>query len=176
MIDIIKQKIAKVFVRWQLKDQIYNTRSFTDFFKKSFSFLVLMPENESDFHHSFIALKGLDEERKKATIFTYDYRVSLIPLKYRPQVIEHGISDINNIDLPSQKLISKLKDYNFQVVLDLNRDENIFYSYISNLIDVPIRVGFKKNNSDKFYNFQIVNSENNSELSYENFLNCLKMF
>ncbi|MEO8399070.1 MAG: hypothetical protein ABI550_04545, partial [Ignavibacteriaceae bacterium] len=139
-------------------------------------FLVLMPENESDFHHSIVVLKGLEENKKNATIFTFDFRVSLIPVKYRPHVIEYGIDDLNKINLPSKKIISKLNEYNFQAVIDLNRDENIFYSYVANIVKVPVRVGFKKKNSDKFYNLQIANNEANADISYKNFLNSIEMF
>ncbi len=176
MINTIKQKISNAVVQWQLKDRKYSPRSFEGFFKKSFAFLVLMPKNESDFHHSLKVLEGLAEAKKKATICTYDFKVSLIPIKFRPQVIDHGANEVNSINLPTKRLISKLSDYNFQVVLDLNREENVFYSYVATLIDVPIRVGFAKEHADKFYNVQIVDKENNSEISYKNFLNCLLMF
>ena len=176
MIDTLKQKISNAVVQWQLKDRRYSPRSFEGFFRKSFAFLVLMPKNESDFHHALKVLEGLSEAKKKATIFTYDFKVSLIPMKFRPQVIDHGVSDVNSINLPSKKLVSKLSDYNFQVVLDLNREQNTFYSYVASLIDVPIRVGFSKENADKFYNVQLVDNGSSAEISYKNFLNFLLMF
>ncbi len=176
MINTIKQKISNAVVQWQLKDHKYSTRSFEGFFRKSFAFLVLMPKNESDFHHALKVLEGLAEAKKKATIFTYDFKVSLIPMKFRPQVIDHGVNDVNSINLPSKRLVSKLSDYDFQVVLDLNREENIFYSYVASLIEVPIRVGFAKEHADKYYNVQLVDNEKSSEISYKNFLNFLLMF
>ncbi len=176
MINTIKQKLSKVVVQWQLKDRRYSPRSFEGFFRKSFAFLVLMPKNESDFHHSLKVLEGLAEAKKKATIFTYDFKVSLIPMKFRPQVIDHGASDVNSINLPTKRLVSKLSDYNFQVVLDLNREQNTFYSYVASLIDVPIRVGFSKENADKFYNVQLVDNGSSAEISYKNFINFLLMF
>ena len=64
----------------------------------------------------------------------------------------------------------------FNAILDLNRKENIFCSIVSNLVNAPVKAGFQKNNADKYYNLQIVNKEENPELSYKNYLNCLEMF
>jgi len=74
-------------------------------------------------------------------------------------------------------LEEKLSSLFFNAVLDLNRKDNLFYSYISNIANAPIRVGFQKNDSDKFYNLQIMNNIiYTPEVSYKNFLNCLRMF
>lgn len=175
MIEAIKDKIAGLVVNSKLKSADFERKSFSEFFKKSFSFFVIMPEDESDFHSSIEVLHGLVESKKNPTIFTYDYRVSLIPSRFRPNIIEHEISDKNRLNLPSKKLLDKLNNLNFQVVIDLNRAENIYFSYLANLVSSPIRAGFVKNNSDKYYNVQIV-KEDDVKNSYENFLNCLRMF
>jgi hypothetical protein len=39
-----------------------------------------------------------------------------------------------------------------------------------------VRIGFKRKGSDKYYNLQIANNEEKAENSYNNYLNCLKMF
>jgi hypothetical protein len=64
----------------------------------------------------------------------------------------------------------------FNVSIDLNRKENLFHSYSANLVKAPLKVGFAKSDADKFYNLQVINGEDNPQISYENFLNCLKMF
>jgi hypothetical protein len=64
----------------------------------------------------------------------------------------------------------------FNVSIDLNRKDNLFHSYSVCVVKTRLKIGFVKNDSDKFYNLQIINHEDNPEISYENFLNCLKMF
>jgi hypothetical protein len=44
------------------------------------------------------------------------------------------------------------------------------------LVNAPVKVGFRKSNSDKFYSLQIDNTEDNPEIFYKNLLNCLQMF
>ena len=176
MLDLIKDKIAQTVVDWKLKDKKNKEQTFTDFFKHAFKFLILMPQNDADFAHSVQVLYFLEDNKKHASALTYDFRVSLMPLRFRSRVIEHTLTDVNVLKLPSNQIISKLNGMMFQVVLDLNRKENLFYSYISSVVEVPIRVGFVKPNSDLYYNVQIKDDEAEAEISYKNFLECLKIF
>ncbi|MCK5455784.1 MAG: hypothetical protein KAI45_01580 [Melioribacteraceae bacterium] len=61
------------------------------------------------------------------------------------------------------------------MVIDLNRDVDIFSSALANVPLSDFRIGFVKKDSDSFYNFQIPN-EINPEKSYRNLLNSLRMF
>ena len=87
-----------------------------------------------------------------------------------------GLIDVSKLNLPSNKLMNELAGKSFNAVIDLNRGENLFCSFASNLVESPMRIGFKKKNSDKFYNIQINDSEDNPQISYKNLLNCLQMF
>jgi hypothetical protein len=40
MLDLIKEKIAHTVVDWKLKDKQNKNQTFTEFFKRSFNFLV----------------------------------------------------------------------------------------------------------------------------------------
>lgn len=176
MIDRIKKKIADIIISRSFRDVKKEGQSFTNFYKKAFNIIVIMPEDENDFNHCFPVLKYLEESKKNSVILTYDYRVSLIPAKYRPQVIEHNIDDMNRLNLPTKKLIAKISEMRYDAAMDLNRKENVFYGYLFNIINAPLKIGFKNGNSDKYYNVQIVNDEAAPEESYRNFLNCLQMF
>jgi len=176
VIDFVKEKLAGLIVGKKFKSEHYTTRSFKDFFKKSFTFLVLMPDNDTDFHYAVEVLKGLSFNKKHATVFTQEFRANLVPIKYRPQVVEYTSRDIGRLYIPSKKLMEKLTSLRFNAILDLNRKENIFCSVVSSMVNAPIKVGFKKSNADKYYNLQISNIEENAELSYKNYLNCLEMF
>ena len=99
-----------------------------------------------------------------------------MPVKYRPQVVEYTEKDIGRLYIPSKRLMEKLNSLRFNAILDLNRKENIFCSIVANMVNSPIKMGFKKGNSDKYYNVQITSKEENPEVSYKNYLNCLEMF
>ena len=176
IINIIKKKIAEYIVNKSIKERKINYQSFTQFYKKSSNILVFMPEDEAEFNHCFQVLKFLEQTKKNAFIFTNDFRVSLIPLKYRPHVIEYGVGDINRLNLASKKLTDKLMQQNYHAVIDLNIKDNIFYSHLISILDLQLKIGFKKNNADNYYNIQVDNVESNPEKSYKNLVNCLQMF
>lgn len=174
--DFFKSIIAKYFVNKSINNQSIDERTFSSLLKNSYSFLIMMPEDEVDFHHSIYVLEYLKTELKHTTIMTKDFRVSLINPKFRPDLIEYGIRDINKIKLPTKNLISKLNKKNFDIVIDLNRNENLFYSYAVSQTKSKFKIGFKKKGSDKFYNFQIVCNGKEPEDAYKYLVNCLKMF
>ena len=176
MIDLIKENVSRVLISRKLKNIVLNEQDFSEALRRSGSFLILMPEDEKDFRASYIILEYLEHLNKSIKILTRDYRISLMPAKFRNKAMEFGIADLNKLDLPSHKLIEKLSDMKFDGVMDLNRKDDLFYSYASNLVNARIRIGFSKKGADKFYNFQITNNDVESELAYSNFLNCLKMF
>jgi len=176
MIEFIKEKTARFLISQKLKNASLSEQSFSTALKKAGSFLVLMPEDEKDFRTCFFVLDYIEQLNKSIRILTRDYRVSLLPAKYRNKSIEVGVNDLNKLDLPNNKLNHRLSELRFDGVIDLNRGDHLFYSFISNLVKARLRIGFTKKDSDKYYNFQIANNENDSEKSYNNFLNSLKMF
>ena len=172
----LKDKIAGFLVKNKLKDFEITEHNFRDFFKKSFNFFIAMPENDTDFGQAFFVLDYLEENRKSVTVFTHDYKVNLLPTKFRQKAIGYNLSDVSKLNLPSKRISDKLEQMRFQAVIDLNRQENIFCSYVTNLIKAPYKMGFVKGNPDKYYNIQVINRSTDAENSYKNLLNCLKMF
>ena len=176
MIGQLKDRIAEFLVKNKLKDFEIAEHNFRDFFRKSFDFFITMPEIDSDFSHSLSILYFLDENRKSVTVFTHDFRVNLLPTKFRQKAIGYTINDINKLNLPSKRISDNIEKLRFQAVIDLNRQENLFCSYIVNRIMAPYKMGFVKGDPDKFYNIQVINKSSDAENSYKNLLNCLKMF
>lgn len=176
MIKLFKDIAAKIVLNKISKQTKLSEQRFNLFFQKSYSFLLVMPENENDFINSFLILEYLENNKKNISIVTYDYRVSKIPVKFKSRVIDHGVNDMNKFDLPVKKFIDKINDKKFDVILDLNKDENFFHNILVCKIKSLLKVGFEKPNGAKYYNVMIRIDKNNSENSYQNFLNCLRMF
>lgn len=172
---MLKQTAAKFFIQHKLKKSNFSNKSFSSAFKNSNSILILMPEDDKDFQYAIDILSYLDKVKKEFSILTNDYRISLLPLHFRGKALGHGIKDINKMDLPSRRLLSDLLKKKFDTLLDLNRKEQLFYIYVSGIVNAEVSIGFTKSLADKVYNLQIANSETNPKISYENLLNCLKM-
>lgn len=176
MLEFIKDKIAERFVEKQLKEKHFESHSFSDLLAKAFTYFIVMPADDRDFTYSFEVLNFLAAGNKNAMVLTRDFKVSLLPQRFRARAIEYSEKDITKLKLPAKSLIHKLNEMHFNVGIDLNRKENLFCSYTLNLVQAPVKIGFAKNDSDRFYNLQVINGEDNPEVSYKNFLNCLKMF
>jgi hypothetical protein len=176
MFKTIKNKIVHTIVSQKLKHLRMGRQSFRNLYSDTPQFLVLMPENESHFYYALNVLKTLIDEGKMITLLTHDYRVNTLPQKFRQGIIDYGIADISKLNLPNKKFEQRLKEQQFSAVLDLSKEEDLFNSLAANLVQSQVRIGFKKKNSDMYYNLQVANSENNPEIFYKNFLNCLQMF
>jgi hypothetical protein len=176
MLGFIKDKIAEKFVEKQLREKHFEAHSFTDLLAKAFTYFIVMPGDDRDFTYSLEVLNFLSAGNKSAMVLTRDFKVSLLPQRFRSRAVPYSEKDITKLNLPSKRLIQKLNEMQFNVAVDLNRRENLFCSFSLNMVQAPVRVGFAKADSDRFYNLQVINKEDNPEISYKNFLNCLKMF
>ncbi len=176
MFNSIKNRIVQIIVDQKLKHLRMGQQSFKGLYENTPQFLVLMPENESHFYYALNIIKVLVDSGKLVTLITHDYRVNTLPMKYRQGIIDYGIADISRFNLPNKKFEEKLKERQFNAVLDLSKEEDLFNSLTANLVQSQVRIGFRKKNSDRYYNFQIANSDDNPEIFYKNFLNCLQMF
>ena len=176
MMGPIKEQVAKFIINQKLKEHTFSELEFSRIFKRSYSFLVIMPRDEKDFFHAVEVLNFLRESKKNVTAMTDDYRVSLLPSVFKVSAVEHGINDKTKLELPAKKFLTRLKKMQFDVVIDTNRQQVLYYNFVANFVNPPVRIGFSGKNADKYFNLQIVNDKNESEISYKNLLNCLKMF
>jgi hypothetical protein len=175
MIGTLKEKAARFIVNNAPKED-FDQRSFSSIFTKTYSFLILMPANEKDFRLVFPILEYLREERKNIVVMTYDFRISLLQPYFKTNAIEHGLKDVTPFNLPSKNIINKLSQMRFDVIIDTNREEVLYYSFIAKSINAQVKIGFVRPDSDKYFNFQIANNRSDPEISYKNLLHCLKMF
>jgi len=176
MIRPIKEKAAKFLINQKLKEHKFDELDFSRIFKRSYAYLVLMPKDEKDFFHAAEVLNFLKESKKNVTAMTDDFRVSLLPTAFKVSAVGHGINDKTKLELPTKKFLNQLKNIQFDVVIDTNRQEELFYNFVANFVNPPVRIGFSGQNADKYFNLQIVNNKSEPEISYQNLLNCLKMF
>lgn len=176
MISSIKEKAARFIVNRRVPEREFAQRNFSSIFARTYSFLILMPSDESDFRFAFPVLEYLREQRKNIVVMTYDFRISLLKPYFKTNAIEHGVKDETQLKLPSKKLLSKLSNMRFDVIIDANREENLYYSYVAKALNSQVKIGFVRSDSDKYFNFQVINKQNDPETSFKNLLDCLKMF
>ena len=176
MLGELKNKMGYYILRKTILKGYDSSNSFKNFIGKSFNYLIILPLNDTDFSNSFDVVKYFKIHKKEVTLFLPEHKVNTISLTTNYKYISYDLDDINSFGLPSKNLTERLKERSFDVLVDLERENNLFITAVASLVQANFKVGFKKPEIENLYNFQLVNTKINSEISYRNLLNSLKMF
>lgn len=176
MFEKLKLKIAHFYIRKNYIKPVAESFSYNNIISNSRDFFVIMPKDDTDFSNGLELIKYLLINNKNVTLFLPEHKYNLIPEKEKFRYISYHEDQKSRLNLPVKTLVQRLKSKEFEVVVDLNRNEDVYFSSISNIVSSRFRIGFNKERSENYYNLQIVNSAGDSELIYRNFVNFLKMF
>ncbi|MGE5411198.1 MAG: DUF6913 domain-containing protein, partial [Clostridiales bacterium] len=110
------------------------------------------------------------------TLLVRDDQVSYLKLKCKLNYISVDKESFSKFGLPSEKIKDSLRSKHYNIVIDLNIQEDLFSSSLVSFSQASYRIGFNKSHSENFYNLIIRNNERISEISYRNLLNSLQMF
>jgi len=176
MFENLKLKLAGIIIRNKYLKRNLNPIVFNKVITQAQDFLIIMPEVDTDFFHSLDLLKYLSINRKSITLFLPEHKYNLIPEKDKYKFVSFSYLEKTKLSLPNQVLTDRLKNKVFDVVMDLNRKENIFFSAVANIVASKLRICFTKENSEPYYNFQFAGSPDNAEVAFRNLLNFLQMF
>lgn len=138
--------------------------------------LVIMPDQEADFSASLEIVKYLQIHKKDVTLFISEPKHEAITPKQDFKFISFHPTQITWFFLPDRRLIARLAEKRFDAVIDLNRQEDTFFSCISNAVNSGIRVGFRKNRSSEYYNLLYESKQSEPAAAYSKFLEHLSMF
>lgn len=163
---ILKKTAAK-------KDEL-STRG--DFFSFSRKFTLFLPEKEEDVKAVLPLIDALVAHEKRLIIYVFSAHHHFVRTGNLIQVEQYFETVKNKFDLPKKEFRRRLSETDSDIVIDLNRSANVFAAVASNFINSKSYVGFKRNGLEKFFNILVEDSSASSVLSYENLLNCLKMF
>ena len=176
MLDEYKNKLGFAILKRKMIKDFDSPYSFKNFIGNSSNYVIILPLNDSDFANSFDVVKYFNIHKKNVTLLLPEHKVNTQNLTRTYKYISYDFNDITKFGLPSKSFIKKLDEYNFDVLIDLERESNLFLVAVSSLLNAKYKVGFRKSELSNIYNFELVNSKINSEISYRNLLNSLKMF
>lgn len=171
--------LAKIYSYFLLKkssEKRSKKRLMNNFFKNAKSFFVIMPRERYDFVFSQSIVRNLVEAGKSVTVLVLKDSEELVRQAKKVTVETYTDDDISFLKLPKLPLRQRLRILVFDVVLDLNRKEDLFSSICANTVNSITVISFAKDDSDKFYNIQFHSDEVNSEVSYKDFFQSLQMF
>ncbi len=170
MIDEIKYKVISKLLKRNKSVKVFN-----GLLGHSKKILVIMPEVEQDFKSAIKIAEYLSSLHKDVTLFLNNSVLHLFYNTFNIKIEEYFSSDKSKLGIPKQNLKIKLKKNNYDVLIDLNKEENLFLSICTKYVNATYFIGFNKKHSDLFYDIQF-SSRDNTENSYKNFLNYLQMF
>jgi len=175
MFENTKHKTAEFIVRKKyLRKQTFNI-NFKNFISSSSDILIILPDPIEDFENSIEVVRYLSIHKKNVSVFLSESRKKNIPKIPNVKKLFFNEKEISKLGLPKNRLTEKLKKDTYDIVIDLNLGDDLFSSAIANIPLSSYRVGFKKKDSDIYYNFQIP-GKINSENSYRFLLNSFEMF
>lgn len=177
MISKLKNKISEIVAVKKFARNQNLEKSFKQFFSNSTDVLIILPRDVNILSLEVVELIRFIAIHKKKLFLIHKMELQ----EYLPKDYEFASLIIRETDktkilgLPNSDLIKTLKNRTFDLVFDLNTKDDLFSSALSNIPLADFRIGFIKNKSDLFYNYQIP-SEINSEKSHRNLVNSLRMF
>jgi len=138
--------------------------------------LVILPLDTTVLSMEVVELiRFIAIHKKKLFLIHRSVIQQFLPRDFEFSSLVVGENDKTKLGLPNKDLSHRIRKHGFDLVIDLNTNSNIFASAIANIPISNFRIGFVKEKSDLFYNYQISN-EINSEKSHRNLLNSLRMF
>lgn len=142
-----------IFLSRSKKDAL---QELTDFYSKSQSVLVIMPDNHTEAEFALTVVKFLGKKfrgRNRIVVALQDI-ANLVSKNSRAQVIRFGRSDVNMLHLPKKSFVRQFTDQQFDLVIDLNFGFVPFAAYLCSRVNSWYRVSFVKKHGDHFFNIQ----------------------
>ncbi len=95
---------------------------------------------------------------------------------FKFEIISLKKSYLNWFSLPNKRFVKKLRDFKFDITLDIDLENSFFNSYLSFLTCSPLRIGIKGKVGLPFYNLELSLSKEGKYLDevYDSFVNTLK--
>jgi hypothetical protein len=176
MISQIKNIIALFIAKRKFARKQNVAQNFQKCFSNAHDIMMILPSVGNSYSSEVVdIIKFVDSQKKRILFINKIEFKNYLPTGYGHSAIEFSELDKTKLGLPTKEIINKINKLSFDLVIDLNLEDDIFATTVSNIPQSNFRIGFVKNKSDVFYNYQLTR-EINSEKSYRNLLNSLRMF
>ena len=175
MFDGIKKKLAYYIIKKKYaveKEAI----SFKKFYSEAKEVLVTVPDTLENFSQAKKVLSQLANDNKKVMLLIKENLLESLKRDQNLTLITYSPEKLTRLNLPDEELAGIIEAKKIDLFIDLDLNESLLNYAIASLSKAKIAIGFQKEMSDRFYNFQIPAPERNYEFSYGILLNSLRMF
>lgn len=179
MFENVRKSVGLGYAKWRFRKNGDPQQELTEFFRRSRTFLIILPAQYEEAQLASQALKRLFDELKSVhlTIVTTGTRSTSLSDMHRSNVIRVDGKDINAFFLPRTTVLQRVCSRTYDVTLDMNLDFVLHAAYISRASRAPIRVGVHHEEGERFYNVQLnLNRSVPPQNTYEQYARYLEMF
>jgi hypothetical protein len=149
--------------------------NFTQAFQRARYIVVIMPRKKEQFLIAYEMLKNIPGKFNITIIAMAEYRNYFTVKKYR--YVEVGEDDISIFGLPKKNFVKKIALFRYDIAIDMSFDFDIFNAWLCQKINSGIKIGFKKENADLFYNFQLaIGKDTDIKSAYIGMIGSLSIF
>ncbi len=172
--DII-QKAIIAFAKLRSEIKGRKIVNFTQAFQRAKYIVVIMPRKTEQFLIAYEMLKDIPSRYNITVIAASDFKEYFTVKRYR--YIEVGQENISIFGLPKKNFIKKLVLFRYDIAIDMSFEFDLFNAWLCQELNAGIKIGFKRDNADLFYNFQLAFSGNiDLKSAYLGIISTLNIF
>lgn len=177
MFNALRMKSGLWYAKFRFRNRVDAVQNFTKAFSDAKEVLLLLPDDPTNVRESeeLLSALGYRFSGSRLTVLLGE-KIQSLPRSLRtPNLIRLYSDAINKFFVPRKHIVNLITRREYDVAFDLNLDLILPYAYICKESNARFRVGFVKESSDVFYNFQ-VNSGGDPRSPYRYLAECLEMF
>ncbi len=175
MFDKLKSKIAKGIIKRKARKKGTDVKEFNNFVSKANSFLFVMPEENELFLEALEVAHYFQIHRKYCTLLLNEINVNRNEVEDY-EIFPYSLEDAGKFGLPKKELLNKFLSKNFDVLIDLTFEKDVFLLALVALVNADFKISFQGSEAEEFSNLILPGDLKNPEISYRNLLNSLQMF
>jgi hypothetical protein len=167
------------FAKFQFRSDIDQVQPLTEFLRGAKNVLIALPVGYEDAILASNALRDFRDplQHLHLTVIHSSTRATSLTEYPRCEVVRLDPTDVNRFSLPTQALLHRIINKQFDAAIDLNLDFVLHTAYICKASRANARVGFAGPVADVFFNIQLnINKRRTPQATYEKFAECLAMF
>ena len=161
------------YSRWKRK---FQPQVFNNVFESVKKAVIILPHDNQGIPSGLTLMQYLIDRNIDVTLLLHNKFHSALPVTLKCKKEEFYDSEINLFGIPKPEFLDKLKNMEFDVVIDMDGSNNFTSAMMTLAIHAKNKIGIKKPETLKVYNIVYGLSGNSLLESYQNYVNLLVTF
>ncbi len=152
-----RRYVGMLMARWEYRKSRDSVIAFNAALSAAHSALLIMPLRRREFLPTVTVIELLKRRFRdeNITVISDDHGREVMRMLPRGHFVHIIDQEITPWFLPTNGLLQRIRERHYDVAIDLNLDFELPSAYICKASNARVRIGFMRNRSDLFFNFQI---------------------